>query len=372
MVHLVADFVGASEPWLYDLVRAAGSHRPRVVCERRLDADDFPFEPVDDGLRQLRRHGWEWIARQATGTGAVRLNPRNRWKADLRRRALSADVFHAHFGSAAWMAVDAGLAPVVASLYGYDATVAKVVRHWRTRYSQLFSGGRLFVAEGPAMARRLAGLGAPADRIRILPLIADVDSLAWRPPRASGAVRVAMAGRFVAKKGFALGIQAFAAATEGTDATLVLMGRGPEEPSLRRMVDALGVADRVTFTPFGSRSSYRDLLSRTDILLQPSLTARNGDCEGGAPTVLLDAQAIGNVIVASDHADIPFVADPEATYLAAEADVASLIEALRSALRTRSEWHERSAAGRRHVAAQHAPDAVARLRDDIYAEAHDA
>lgn len=372
VIHLVSDFVAPSEPWLYDLVRAPGTHGPRVVCERRINESEFPFEPVEPGLPTTRRYGWDWFSRQATATRLVRLDPRDRWRGELHRRRLTADVFHAHFGPAAWMAVDGGLSPVVASFYGYDATVTKVIRHWRRRYRELFAGGGLFVAEGPAMGRRLIALGAPPERVRVLPLIADVESLSWREPDVAGDVQVVMAGRFVEKKGFALGVRAFADATADKAASLVLMGTGPEEGRLKGLVRSLGLADRVTFLPFASRAAYRELLEGADIVLQPSVTARNGDCEGGAPTVLLDALAIGPVVVASEHADIPFVVDPSAAYLAPEADVGRLTEALAAALASRDEWTDRSAAGRRHVERQHARDAVARLRDDIYAEAAQA
>jgi colanic acid/amylovoran biosynthesis glycosyltransferase len=267
------------------------------------------------------------------------------------------------------MAVDASLAPVVTSFYGYDATMEKILKHWRKRYKALFAHGRLFVAEGPAMGMRLEALGAPRERVRVLPLIAGVDALAWRAPRSSGGIRVAMAGRFVEKKGFALGIAAFAAAMGGSPATLTLMGDGPEGPALRRQVDRLGLADQIKFLPFASRAEYREMLAESDVLLQPSLTARSGDCEGGAPTVLLDAQAIGTIVVASDHADIPFVVDPTAAYLSAEGDLDALTASLARAGESRGEWRDRSSAGRLHVEMQHAPQAVARRRDDIYAEA---
>jgi colanic acid/amylovoran biosynthesis glycosyltransferase len=369
VVHLTGDYVAPSQPWIYDLVQLDGAFAPSVVCERRLGADYYPFGEVTAGLPAARRFGWEWATRQLNAAGVELFSPRNRWRRVLQRQALDADVVHAHFGMSGWMAVDAGLAPVVTSFYGYDVTVDKIIKQWRGRYNELFEHGRLFVGEGPAMTRRIVALGAPGDRVRVLPLIADVDALSWRAPRATGELHVVMAGRFVEKKGFTLGLEAFAAAMAGTGATLTMMGDGPEGSALRVQVDRLGLADQVRFLSFASRPEYRALLTDSDLLLQPSLTARSGDCEGGAPTVLLDAQAIGTMVVASDHADIPFVLDPNAAYLAAEGDLDALIAALRKATASRGEWYDRSATARRHVETQHAPQAVARRRDDIYAEA---
>jgi colanic acid/amylovoran biosynthesis glycosyltransferase len=180
---------------------------------------------------------------------------------------------------------------------------------------------------------------------------------------------VVMAGRLLAKKGFALGIEALAARCATGEVELTVMGDGPESDALHRAVDRNGIAGQVTFMAFADRETYRKVLASADIFLQPSLTAPNGDSEGGAPTTLLDAQAIGTVIVASDHADIPFVVDPAAAYLCAEGDVAALSGAVSRAIASRDEWTERSALGRRHVEAQHGPQAVAERRDEIYAEA---
>ena len=43
------------------------------------------------------------------------------------------------------------------------------------------------------------------------------------------------------------------------------------------------------------------------------MTARNGDTEGGAPTTILDAQAVGTIVVGSTHADIPFLVEDGVT-----------------------------------------------------------
>jgi colanic acid/amylovoran biosynthesis glycosyltransferase len=66
-----------------------------------------------------------------------------------------------------------------------------------------------------------------------------------------------------------------------------------------------------------------------DVLLAPSREAEDGDTEGGAPVVLVDAAATGMPIVATRHADIPAVViDGVTGLLAAERDVEALSELL--------------------------------------------
>jgi colanic acid/amylovoran biosynthesis glycosyltransferase len=89
-------------------------------------------------------------------------------------------------------------------------------------------------------------------------------------------------------------------------------------------------------------------LTTATVLIHPSATAADGDSEGGAPTILLEAQAIGTPIVSTRHADIPHVVPPgPGVLLCAEHDVEALASALVLALRSRVP------SGAAHVAAHH-------------------
>jgi hypothetical protein len=78
-------------------------------------------------------------------------------------------------------------APLVTSFYGYDATEERFTRGerpWGRRYARLFDGADAFVAEGPAMGRRLEALGCPVTKIHVVRLPA-----AWKRSRRSGPTR---------------------------------------------------------------------------------------------------------------------------------------------------------------------------------------
>lgn len=218
------------------------------------------------------------------------------------------------------------------------------------------------------MRERLIGLGAPPDRTYVVPLIAHLDD-DWRPATlaAGESPRVLMTGRLVEKKGFAEGVAAFAAARRSRDdARLLILGGGPEEERLRQATRSLGLEEAVEFVPPLPRERFRDFVRSCHVLLQPSRTATNGDAEGGAPTTLLEAQALGRVVVATDHADIPNVVDRQAAFLAPEGDADALAAGLTTALAAPEEWVARGAAGRRFVEANHSPQHVAALLERLY------
>ena len=93
-----------------------------------------------------------------------------------------------------------------------------------------------------------------------------------------------------------------------------------------------------------------ELLSKCDLLLQPSRIAADGDSEGGAPVIMLDAQAAGVPVVATRHADIPeYVVDGVSGLLADERDVEGLSLQIEALLREPERWAAMGRAGRDHV-----------------------
>lgn len=359
---------------MYDVITAPISYEARVLTPARENEEQFPHDRVELLDPRWRRGSFPWIRGVLHDRLGWPRTPANTWKRSLRRIAGSPTVFHAHYGPVGWRVVEAGLSPTVTSFYGFDASWEPTLRDWRTAYRRLFRQGAAFVAEGPAMRERLIGLGAPPERTHVIPLIAHVEADWAAPVPADGeSPRVLMAGRLVEKKGFADGVAAFGEARRsGIDARLLVVGTGPEEERLRAAVRAQGVDDAVEFLPMQERNRFRELVRSCQVFLQPSRTASDGDAEGGAPTTLLEAQALGRVIVATEHADIPHVVDPDAAFLSPEGDQGALSASLIRALATSEEWTKRGAAGRRFVEQHHSRARVADLLERLYDGAADA
>ncbi len=370
VTHVTLGFLPLSEAWLYDVVTAPISYEPRVLTRWRENEEQFPFPRVELITDRSRRGSPLWLHHQLHARLGLFSTPANLWRDSLRALAAGSTLFHAHSGWIGCRAVEAGLGPTVTSFYGVDASEVRTLDEWRSAYRRLFRSGAGFVAEGPAMRERLIALGAPQERTHVIPLVAPLEA-DWEPAVASEheLPRILMAGRFVEKKGFADGITAFAAARRaGIDARLVIVGSGPEEERLRAAAGAERIDGEVEFLPPQPRERFRELVRSCQILLQPSRTAADGDAEGGAPTTLLEAQALGRVVVATDHADIPNVVDREAAFLAPEGDVEALTVSLRAALTSSGEWSARGEAGRRFVETHHSRGRLAGLLERLYDE----
>ena len=348
VVHAVERFLPRSETFVYTLVNGHRRYDASVLCQSRANEDEFPFPRLHVHPKPLTRRSVAWwldaSVEHATG--------RSPWRraVEARLREIKPDVVHAHFGPTGCDLVDITKAldlPLVTSLYGVDAAVLPYLPQWREKYARLFRGGALFLAEGPEMRKKIIAAGAPADRTVIQPIAIRLDKYPrWAP---DGSSTVLFAGRFVEKKGLLDAIAAFDRARRHLPAArMTIVGDGPDETAARALTAGLGLSDIVEFV---GAKPHADLIQRmavAAVLIHPSATAADGDSEGGAPTILLEAQAMGTPIVTTRHADIPqVVPEGPGVLLCDEHDVAALGDALVAAIETRT------ASSRAYVVAHH-------------------
>lgn len=349
VVHAVAQFLPRSETFIYTLVDGHSRYEASVLCQSRGHQAEFPFPRVHVHPKPLTRRtvGW-WV-----DASFERTTGRSRWRRAVEStlREIAPDVVHAHFGPTGCELVEITTAmriPLVTSLYGVDAAVLPYLPKWREQYTRLFRDGDLFLAEGPEMRKKIVAAGAPAGRTVIQPIAINLDKYPrWAP---DAPTTVLFAGRFVEKKGLCDAITAFAGARGRLPAArMTIVGDGPDEYDARALTARLGLSDLVDFVGATPHGDLIRRLAAAAVLIHPSTTAHDGDSEGGAPTILLEAQAIGTPVVTTRHADIPHVAPEGAgVFLCNERDVASLADALVAAITARQP------SSRAHLVAHHA------------------
>lgn len=101
------------------------------------------------------------------------------------------------------------------------------------------------------------------------------------------------AGGFRKVKGIDYLIKAFSELTGCYSTDLVLIGAGPEEKRLKKMVKSKNIEDRVHFIPMVDKNELRGYLSKCSIFVLPSLFETFG-------VVILEAMASGKPVIASD------------------------------------------------------------------------
>ncbi|MCU1385978.1 MAG: hypothetical protein JWL71_4675 [Acidobacteria bacterium] len=361
VVHAVDGFLPRSETFVYSIVTSHQRYEASVLCHTRDHAGEFPFERVHvQPMPVSRRTPAWWIA-----ASIERATGRSPWRraVDDTLATIGPSAVHAHFGTIGCEMIAATRAaglPLVTSLYGVDAAVLPYLPQWRARYARLFRDGDVFLAEGPEMRKKVIAAGAPAERTLIHPIGLDLNRYPrWSP---DGSATVLFVGRFVDKKGLVDAIAAFAdARTRRPDARLTIVGGGGGEAAARALVAQVGLDTYVDFAGMLPHAEVIRRLAAAAVFIHPSVTAEDGDSEGGAPTILLEAQAIGVPIVTTRHADIPHVVPPgPGVWLCGEHDVRALGEALATAL------NQRTPSSAAHVIAHHDITRVTPRLEDIY------
>lgn len=142
-------------------------------------------------------------------------------------------------------------------------------------------------------ANLIARTRIPRHLISVIESGVEIGVPSERPaPLAPGRVPVVgTAGPLESVRGvpFFLGAAARVLAS-GRDVEFVVAGAGPEEPHLRRLAAELGIAQRVTFVPYGL--DFRESLAAMDLFCLPSL-------QQGLGTIMLEAMSLGLPVIAS-------------------------------------------------------------------------
>ncbi|MEO1064403.1 MAG: glycosyltransferase, partial [Actinomycetota bacterium] len=260
--------------------------------------------------------------------------------ARLVRRARAHDVVVSNGSSslpAAAIARTLGGPPFVARSIGDpDAWVDDRLRRARVRWA-LRRAARV-VALWPAAARRLAELhGLDPDTIDVIPNAADAERFTpgTEAQRAAARDRLDVAGRRVVLAVGALSEEkrvdrAIDAVAALDDALLVVVGDGPERPTLERRAAERSAPVRFVGTASDPVDWYRAadvlaLTSRTEGM--PAVVIEAGLC--GLPVVATDVGGVGEVV---EHEVTGLLVDPAAT---AQGD---LTEAIRRASNRHDEW----------------------------------
>lgn len=370
VLHSVYRYLPLTETWIYGQIQALSGFRQAVACVDREAPERFPF----DDLASLSDHGAAWgiegllraiarLRRQPDARFDRLLAPwyRHGWPMLERSklRTWAPAVLHAHFGDQAVRTLGlarATGAPLVTTFYGYDLALAREP-FWRQSYQRLFREGERFLVEGSAMGRTLASLGCPPSKIHVqhLGIALDAPPLSPRlfsPRLPASPCRVLIAASFREKKGIPQALEAYARvhARHPEHLSLTVIGDGPLREAIHAQARALGLEGHVRWLGYQPHAVFLEEARRAHLFLHPSITARDGDTEGGAPVSLLEAQATGLPVLSTQHADIPEATTPESAVLVPERDVDALEAALEALALHPERWAAMGEAGRRHVA----------------------
>ncbi|MDQ1374757.1 MAG: hypothetical protein QOJ09_2095, partial [Actinomycetota bacterium] len=317
-----------------------------VSGEHPTNLDQFPW-PAVHSLGIVRTSLPRVVAGRATTAALM-------WLAWRRK----VGVVHVHFGYLLGEVLGAarrmGL-PVVVSMHGHDVTAP--LRSDPGRYAGELDRVDAVIVPSHFLAAGAVALGAPTDRVHVIP--AGVDTDRFTPsPLPEGPPEALFVGRFVEKKGIEVLMAAWPEVRRRLPAArLRVLGYGP----LADLVRGPGVERELE----PSHDRVRAAIGAATVVVSPSRTGGDGDAES-LLLVNLEAQASGRAVVTTDHGGIPeFVHAGETALVVPEADPAALADALTALLGDRALATRFGAAGPSVAARFDLRHSAARV-DDLY------
>ena len=180
----------------------------------------------------------------------------------------------------------------------------------------------------------------------------DPSTTTGRASRRDGSFRLLFVGRLVERKGVHILIRALARVRERVDATLTVIGEGPEAAGLAAEAVRVGVDASVRFAGRVDETTLSEAYRASDLFILPAVLDRKGDTEG-LGVVLLEALEFGLPVIASDIGGIPdIVRHRETGLLVPPGDAAALAGAILESVESPAETRERARRGRVHARRQ--------------------
>lgn len=351
VLHFHQKFFSRSETFIYNYISSLKEFYALCYGWKYLNSEQFPLS--QDQLIRPSVH--DSVIDRILYRSFLKLTGRNFLPARLLDK-MPFCLVHAHFGPQGYYALRLKKrfqVPLVTTFYGYDVSQLAKSSLWRERYTWLFDKGDMFLVEGKHMRKCLVALGCPEEKIQIQRIAIPLEKIVFRPRLAKNGAKVKLifAGRFYEKKGLLDTLKALKIVYESfKQFQFDIIGDGPLKARIQKFIEQNNMKDYVIIHGFLTYAQYLQKMSEADIFIHPSITAKNGDTEGGAPTVILEAQAMGMPIVSTYHADIPNIVEPgQSALLSPEGDYEDIACNVLELLRNQQKWAAMGKVGRNFV-----------------------
>ena len=374
VAHSLLQWLALTENWIYSHIKHMDAVTSLVLARKLINLDQFPWRPLyapgTAGYYQFK----------VAGRLGARWHPSIYSKSIARHQP---DILHSHFGDVGWydlpLASKHGLKHVV-SFYGADISLLPAQNPvWKERYQELFSQSDLFLCEGPHMASSLVNLGCPEEKVRVQRLGVALDKISYMPRNLDegNPLRILITGTFREKKGIPYALEAVGRLhEEGVNVQVTVIGdsRGfkQDEIEKQKILDVIERFNMRSVTRLLGYQPYEEMIAeayRHHVFLAPSVTASDGDTEGGAPVTIIEMVATGMPVVSSRHCDIPqVILDGRTGWLADERDVDRLAEHLRWLQENPDQWELFTGLGRQYIETNFDVRLQAKALAEIYQE----
>lgn len=319
------------QPWLWRQVVGFSAFETHLWCWDRQNPLEYPAEHVavqviPGRMAPYEGHGrWLYRLRNLPGGNFYGAHGTERRRLARMMEELKPAVLLCYFADVAMRllpaAQDAGI-PIVAYLHGDFEFLYNRWHRWSlARVAREFTS---IVVINQIERNWLLRHGVREENLHVIPCGAPTDLFVPQPHKPSDKVRFVMTSRLSPAKGCEWSIRAFArVARDMPSVELHVYGDGPLRDDLRRLVDELGIAERVAFHGWIGERQLAEVLPQYDIFLQHSL-----DKEGFGVSIAEAAACELPVVVTCVGGIAEHVVPGETGICVQEKDVAGMAAAM--------------------------------------------
>lgn len=331
----------------YPLCVPAKKHR-RIVKSIGLAIRSMSYHP--NGLIKLLRAALHYPSSETFLGHVIKT-------ASMHKSRPEYDIIQCHFGHNGLRAAlyrDAQLlsGSIITAFHGYDVACSPSEEFYRP----LFIAGDHFLPISEYWRRRLQRLGCPEHKLTVHKMGIDCERFQYKAPDicSKGSIKILSVARLTEKKGLEFGIKAVAGLIhQGLPLKYDIIGEGPLKGQLTRLIYELNASHSIHLIGSRRQDEVVTALRDSDVLLAPSITAQDGDQEG-IPVVLMEAMALGTLVVSSLHSGIPeLIEDQSSGLLVRERDVNGLSEMIAWLSKNRQSWLPMAENARKIVMEKH-------------------
>lgn len=348
---------------------------------------DSPEEETVDGFHFYRTRPFNSLLSKLPVLSQFDVISRLRQRLDQVIAEVKPDILHAHSpslnGLAALQASKKYHIPLVYECRAFweDAAVDHgTSREWGMRYrltraleSRVFRQAAAVTTICEGLKKDIVARGIPDEKVTVIPNAVDIKKFSIRTHRDArleaefhlqDKTVLGFIGSFYAYEGLLLLVHALPEILQQAPETCVLLvGGGPQEQEIKRLVSQLGLESQVIFTGRVPHSEVENYYSLVDIFVYPRISMRLTDLV--TPLKPLEAMAQGKLVLASDvggHKEL--IQDGENGRLFMADDERSLVTTALEMIQQREQWQQFRKKGRHYVETERNwPVSVARYKD---------
>jgi len=287
ILHFLDTYLPNTENWIFNLISNT------KYCVHKIAAYNFSKDPKLSPNIELMTDLADTLyskKKESNKTGFLRLVEKieisifELTQGSYKRKIISKikeeriDLLHAHFANIGWEMIKIKRKtnlPFLISFYGWDYEMLPHLRpEFKKHYQVLFLEADGFICEGQHGAKILASMGCPKNKIHIVSLGVDTNTIPfYHRIKKPNTLKLIQLASFTEKKGHIYTIKAFSQALNNCPTMeLTLIGNERQQGLLQELkleVKKLALEDKIHFLPPVDYKNIHSTLMEYDIFIHP-------------------------------------------------------------------------------------------------------